>query len=290
MNSKNLIPIIILVAVIIVLAVLWVNSINKAKALEKEKIELAEAFAHASETIGDIQSSLESLDQDLSGQLFTQGEIPGTSPENRRTQIVNSISNMRKQIETDKQKIADLEKRLAQSGAQLRGVQELLDRLKSSVADKERIVANLQSQLGIMSETLETERKLSAEEIAARDRQLSERQLTIEEQRKDINTIFYVYGTRKELLDKKIIDRKGGLLGIGRVSTVSSQINIEDFTVMNLLDTQTISFPSTRRGYSILTNQNASSFSVDKDGDQNVITITDPNSFRRQKYVVIELL
>ncbi len=289
MNSKSMIPIIILVAIAVVLAVLWVGAVNKSKNLEREKLEMQEAFEHASDTISDIQSSLDELDHDLSGQLFTQSEIPGSTPENRRAQIVSSISNMRKQIENDKQKIADLEKRLAQSGAQLRGVQELLEKLKASVADKERIVSELQTQLGIATETLDKERKLSAEEIALRDRQLGEKQLTIEEQQKDMNTIFYVYGTRKELMDKKIIDRRGGLLGIGKVSTVTSKINVEEFKTMNLLDSDSITFPATRKGYSILTSQNATSYNIEKDGSNNILRITDPTNFRKQKYVVIEL-
>lgn len=285
-----MIAIIVLVVVAVIFATLWISSSNKSKNLAQEKLELQEAFESASNTIADIQQSLDAIDHDLSGQLFTQKEIPGSTPEDRRTQIVSSISNMRKQIESDKQKISDLEKKLAQSGAQLRGVQDMLAKLKASVADKERIVSELQASLGIMTETLESERRMSAEEIAKRDKTLSERQLTIEEQRKDINTIFYVYGTRKELIDKKIIDRKGGLLGIGRVSVVTSQINIDEFSMMNLLETDKITFPAPRKGYSILTNQNAASYTIDKDGNDNVLTITDPTSFRRQKYVVIELL
>lgn len=290
MNSKQMIAIIILAVVAIIFAALWVNTNNKSKALAQEKLELQEAFENASDTISDIQQSLDAIDQDLSGQLFTQKEIPGSTPEDRRSQIVSSISNMRKQIETDKQKIADLERRLAQSGAQLRGVQDMLAKLKASVADKERIVSELQTSLGIMSETLESERRLSAEELAKREKTISDKQLTIEEQRKDINTIFYVYGTRKELIDKKIIDRKGGLLGIGRVSVVTSQINIDEFSMINLLDTTTINFPSSRKGYSILTNQNAASYTIDKVDNENVLTVTDPASFRRLKYVVIEIL
>lgn len=289
MNTKSTIAIVILIVAAVIFAALWIGSTNKTKALEQEKKELQEAFESASQTIGDIQASMEELDKDLSGQLFTQKEIPGTTPEARRNQLVSSISNMRTQIESDKKKISDLEKKLAQSGAQLRGVQDLLDKLKASVADKERIVSELQTQLGIASETLEKERKLSAEEIAKREQMLGEKQLTIEEQRKDINTIYYVFGSRKELMEKKIIDRKGGLLGIGKVSTVSSKINIDAFTEMNLLSSQSIRFPHTKKGYSILTNQNVSSYSIDKAEDQNVITITDPSSFRKQKYVVIEI-
>lgn len=290
MNPKNLIIIIILAVVTIVFAVMWVNSSNKAKALEQEKLELKEAFENASNTIGEIQSSLNAIDQDLSGSLFTNKEIPGTTPEDRRTQLITSVSNMRKQIEADKKKIAELEQKLAQSGAQLKGVREMLDKLKASVADKDRIVAELQSELGILSKTLETERRESAAEIARRDKDISTKQMTIEEQLKDINTVFYVIGTRKELIEKKIIDRRGGLLGIGRVSTVSSNINVDEFTPLNLLEDDTITFAAPKKGYAVLTNQIATSYTVNKSGNENILTVTNPENFRKQKFIVIELM
>ncbi|MCK9610883.1 MAG: hypothetical protein M0R67_06860 [Candidatus Cloacimonas sp.] len=290
MKATTAIIVAILAILTIIFAVLWINANGKSKDIMKSNEELKKLYETSTSTINEIQSSLESLEQDLSGQLFTQKEIPGTSPEERRTKIISSIANMRDQIEADKKKIATLEKQLATSKSQLKGVQEIVNKLKASISEKEQIMDELQQRLGILNETLETERRTSAEEIQKREMTITEKEQQITQQSIEANTIYYVYGTRKELMSKGIMDRKGGLLGIGKVSTVKQNIPVEQFTTMNLLENQQITFPATKKGYSILTNHPATSYKVEKQGDQNVLTILDATSFRKQKFVVIELL
>ena len=290
MKATTAIIVAILAILTIIFAVFWINANDKSKDIMKNNEELKKLYETSTSTINEIQSSLESLEQDLSGQLFTQKEIPGTSPEERRTKIISSIANMRDQIEADKKKIATLEKQLATSKSQLKGVQEIVNKLKASISEKEQIMDELQERLGILNETLETERRTSAEEIQKREMTITEKEQQITQQSIEANTIYYVYGTRKELMSKGIMDRKGGLLGIGKVSTVKQNIPVEQFTTMNLLENQQITFPATKKGYSILTNHPATSYKVEKQGDQNVLTILDATSFRKQKFVVIELL
>ena len=290
MKATTAIIVAILAILTIIFAVFWINANDKSKDIMKNNEELKKLYETSTSTINEIQSSLESLEQDLSGQLFTQKEIPGTSPEERRTKIISSIANMRDQIEADKKKIATLEKQLATSKSQLKGVQEIVNKLKTSISEKEQIMDELQQRLGILNETLETERRTSAEEIQKREMTITEKEQQITQQSIEANTIYYVYGTRKELMSKGIMDRKGGLLGIGKVSTVKQNIPVEQFTTMNLLENQQITFPATKKGYSILTNHPATSYKVEKQGDQNVLTILDATSFRKQKFVVIELL
>ena len=290
MKATSAIIVAILAILTIVFAVLWINANGKSKDIMKSNEELKKLYETSTSTINEIQSSLESLEQDLSGQLFTQKEIPGTSPEERRTKIISSIANMRDQIEADKKKIATLEKQLATSKSQLKGVQEIVNKLKASISEKEQIMDELQQRLGILNETLETERRTSAEEIQKREMTITEKEQQITQQSIEANTIYYVYGTRKELMSKGIMDRKGGLLGIGKVSTIKQNIPVEQFTTINLLENQQITFPATKKGYSILTNHPATSYKVEKQGDQNVLTILDATSFRKQKFVVIELL
>ena len=290
MKATTAIIVAILAILTIIFAVFWINANDKSKDIMKNNEELKKLYETSTSTINEIQSSLESLEQDLSGQLFTQKEIPGTSPEERRTKIISSIANMRDQIEADKKKIATLEKQLATSKSQLKGVQEIVNKLKASISEKEQIMDELQQRLGILNETLETERRTSAEEIQKREMTITEKEQQITQQSIEANTIYYVSGTRKELMSKGIMDRKGGLLGIGKVSTVKQNIPVEQFTTMNLLENQQITFPATKKGYSILTNHPATSYKVEKQGDQNVLTILDATSFRKQKFVVIELL
>jgi septal ring factor EnvC (AmiA/AmiB activator) len=281
---------VILAILALIFGILWMGAANKTKALQKSNEELQKLYDNSTATISEIQSSLEALDKDLSGSIATGGELPAGTPEERRARIVESISNMRSQIEADKKRIANLEAQLANSRGQLSSIQAIVEKLKASVADKEMIVSELEGRLTNLNQTLNSERQLSQEEIAKREAQIKEKQATIENQNQEANRLYYAVGTRKELIAKDIIDRKGGILGIGKVSTVAKDLEAEKFVEFNLLETQTISFPVTNKGYAILSNHIASSYRVDKKEGLYVLTVTNPELFRKQKFLVIELL
>ncbi len=290
MKNIQIIIIIILAVLAIVFGVVWMKASQKNKDLEQNNEDLKALYEISNATIGEIQSSLESLDEDLSGQLFTQSEIPNMSAEDRHKRVISSIANMRDQIEADKKKIAKLEAQLAGSRTQLKSVQQIVDRLKASIGEKETIMAELQDRLGIMGETIEEERRLADREIATREQTIQEKKDALDEAAWAANTIYYTIGKRSDLKDRGVIDRKGGFLGIGKVTQVTKSLETGDFTELNLLETTEIRFPATKKGYSVLSNHVATTYSVAKDGNEYVLTVTDPENFRKQKFLVIELL
>ncbi len=290
MKSIQIIIIIALAILAIVFGIVWMNAAKENKALVQSNEDLKTLYESSTQTIDEITASLEAIDEDLSGQLFTQSEIPDLSPAERQKRLIGTIANMREQIEADKKKIAQLEAQLASSRTQLRGVQETVNRLKASIAEKETIMAELQDRLGIVNETLEEERRLSQMEIAAREQTIMEKDAALTEAEWEANNIYYVYGSRRNLMDQDIIDRKGGILGIGRVTTVTKNLDLDKFDQINLGETIEIRFPATRKGYSVLSNHVATTYSVERDGDEYVLTVLDTENFRKQKFLVIELL
>jgi len=283
----------IIVAILAILAILfgimWMGSANKISAAEKKAQEEAKKYEDAKTTLEEVTSSLESLDKDLLGSIEGSSEIAGSTPEDRRARLVTNITNMRSQIEADKKKIADLQAQLAKSNGKVSGLEKMINNLKASVAQKEKMVADYQRDLAASESEKESVRKSSQEEIARRESQIKEKQTIIENMNQDNNIIYYAVGTRKELLAKGIIDRKGGILGIGRVTTVNQKIVTDKYQRINLLDNSTLSFGNAKQSYSVLSNHVASSYKVEKSGDKYVLTVTDPELFRKQKFLVIEL-
>ncbi len=288
MKATSWIIPVILAILAIVLGVLFMNASNRTKGLEKSKEELQKLYDESTTTLSEIQSSLDAIDRDLLGTIGTDSELPEGTPEERRASIISSLSNARTKIEEYKKQIKDLEGRLASSSGQLAGIQSIVNKLKASVADKEKIVKELEGRLSNLSSTLETERQLSQAEISLREALIKDKETVITNQSIEANRMYYVVGTRKQLLDSGVIDRKGGILGIGKVSTVKD-VDLTKFTEFNLLDTTTLNFPVTKKGYAILSNHVAASYSVAKAGDQYTLTVVDQDLFRKQKVLVIEL-
>lgn len=269
---------------------MWMNAANKVSGAEKKAEDAQKLYENASAALSDIQTNLEAMDTDLLGGIIGSDEIPGSTPEDRRERLINNISNMRTQIEADKKKIADLERQLTQVKGQRDGHLSALNKLKASLSDKETILAEMENRLTKMSSDIEEVEQKAQAEINKRESQIQEKQGIIETQSQDLNQIYYISGTRKELIAAGIVNRKGGLLGIGRVTTVSNKIITEKFKSTNLMDSQEIRFAPSAKGYAVLSNHIAASYTLTRDVDGWVLKITDPENFRKQKFLVLEKL
>jgi len=278
----------ILAILAILFGIMWMNSANKISVAEKKARDTQKLYENATNTLNDVQTSLEAMDQDLLGSIAGSDEIPGTTPEERRARLINNISNMRSQIETNKKKIADMERQLSQVKGQRDGYLKTLNNLKALNAEKERVLAEYEGKLAKSEADNANLAQKSQKEIADREAQIREKQGIIENQNQDLNKVYYIADTRKNLIAAGVVDRKGGILGIGRVTTVSSKIITEKFTSMNLLDTQEITLPPSAKGYAVLSNHVAASYALTKEGDNWILKVTDPESFRKQKFLVLE--
>ncbi|HPV15049.1 MAG TPA: hypothetical protein PL126_05310 [Candidatus Cloacimonadota bacterium] len=290
MKAGNWIIVAILAILAILFGIMWMSASNKVSGAQKKAEDAQKLYENASATLSDIQSSLDAMGSDLLGEIIGGDEVPGSTPEDRRARLISNISNMRTQIEADKKKIAELERQLTQVKGQRDGHLKALNKLKTSLADKEAILAEMENRLNKMGEDIEEVQRQAQAEINRREGQIQEKQGIIDNQSRDLNRIYYISGTRKELMAAGIVDRKGGLLGIGRVTTVTSKINTEKFHTTNLMDTQEIRFPASAKGYAVLSNHVAASYTLTKDASGWVLTVKDPENFRKQKFLVLEKL
>ena len=91
----------------------------------------------------------------------------------------------------------------------------------------------------------------------------------------------------KDLQKSNLIDKEGGLLGIGRTTKVSNNLDNNLFTKIDYVETTSI--PVNSKSMKIITSHPTDSYSLDKTGKMiNSIMISDPAKFwSESKYLVI---
>jgi len=162
-------------------------------------------------------------------------------------------------------RIATLEKSLEESGDDMNEVKKLLSSFKMDVKDKgdeiqhlkERIVKMEGEYANLMDEHMNSQMfvELQAKQLELRDNEL--------------NQVFFVYGSKSELLDNQIIRKKGGLLGLGAVNILKDDFNKEYFTSVDLRKLENI--PVAGKQLEILTEHPKNSYEIVKD-DQDLIS------------------
>src|SRR5205085_12548137 len=110
---------------------------------------------------------------------------------------------------------------------------------------------------------------------------------TISDQTTSLHTAYYVVGKSKDLQTMKVIDKTGGLLGIGKTSKLSQNFDNNKFTRIDYVQTNTI--PVDSKDAKIITTHPADSYKMNKEKDKVVsISITNAEKFwSASKYLVV---
>jgi hypothetical protein len=194
--------------------------------------------------IGEELSKVEGLSGPDSGTV----ESPASATRERLLHQVQQVTA----------RLADTEKRLAQSRRQIRTATKASDSLTGRVGDLERMVADfeavLESQRTTVAALTDRVSALETENLALRD--------TITTMETEENTAYYVVGTKEELIERGIITKEGGsrVLFIfgkrGETLVPARDIDTSQFTPIDIRQVTEIPLPDSTAEYLIASRQN----------------------------------
>jgi len=176
------------------------------------------------------------------------------------TQRLNKSNHASAQL---KKMLANLQSQLDEKTAQLESLQKELEAKNVRIAELDDAVAGLNTDVN----NLQSENESKSKTVAAQD--------------KALNMAWFVYGTKSELKDQKIL-QKGEVLKTG-------DFNKDYFTEIDIRTDKEIKLYS--KGAKLLTSHPAGSYTLVKDAKgQYILKITDPNQFWSvSRYLVIQV-
>lgn len=233
------------------------------------------------ESFNAIQANLDSIKQ--AEMIITQSTLNGVELEvDQKEQINRDINMIMEKLNENKRTIAELRSKIKKSNSKVAVLEDMIDRMTRQIEDKDVEIAQLREQLGKMNIQIEIMsgdiENLSAEGIA--------KSKTISEQTEELNTAYYVIGTKRELLDQNIITREGGFAGIGRNKKLKEDFNADYFTRVDI--TKIKSIPVLRKKADIITTHPSQSYKIFGEKTVDSIVITNQKQFwSASKYLVI---
>jgi TolA-binding protein len=157
----------------------------------------------------------------------------------------------------------------------------MVDNLRSQVAEREAQVAQLNDRVN----TLQTQVTDLTGQVQQGQQTIQEQQASLEDNRREMGTIYYTIGSKKELKDAGLIESKGGVLGLGKTIKPTGQVDDSRFTSIDTDQQTVIQIPSEKAR--VLTSQPPSSYELQPVNGQLELHITDPKAFRTVKHVII---
>jgi len=161
-----------------------------------------------------------------------------------------------------KKLVESMQKQLEEKETQLQALREELDKKDIHIAELGETVANLTSDVNQLTE------------------ETTQRAQVINNQDKELHTAWFVFGTKKELKEQRILDD-------GEV--LRSNFNKDYFTKIDYRIDKEIKFYS--KSAKMLTAHPSSSYTLQRDANkQYVLRITNPDQFwSTSKYLVVEV-
>jgi predicted nucleic acid-binding Zn-ribbon protein len=251
--------------------------------------------AELNSIISEIEANLDSVskDQDMVSELNKEGY------ENQKEKIDAMITGINSYMEKNKAKMVALEKKVKKSGKANSALQKMVENLKKQIIQKEEQLVAMQStiqglevKVGELNQTVavkDQEIAAKTEEISKKDNELVERQKTIDNKENELTTGYIAYGSKKELAEKGIIKKEGGVLGMGKVLKLSDRPDNTKFRKINIKTLSEIRLGMVKKKKMVSSHPD-NSYYYTISGEEVFIKITDYNKFwSLTKYCVIEV-
>lgn len=283
----------------IILAIIVIFTLVHNSKLKRENDKVQAYFDQTLEALNEIQDSLSEIDtKDLMIHRMAMNKEVGDSLTSNKEQIMSSIQNINDYIAMNKERLANLEQSLRDKNMQMKGLQRIIKGLKKNIAQKEQLIVELYQQVGTLQEKIEIERKQAALEIAQREETIetqkstignqeetiSSQTSTIQKQEDDMNTIYFISAPKNELVEKGFLT-KGGLFTSSKKSSEYNESVMKDINVAKFNE---ILIKANLKNVKILTDQKKNSYKLEARGEETLLIITNPNEFRKAKYLVVQ--
>ena len=250
--------------------------------LQADEHETRNRYGQAINEIAAIQDSLNTIilgDQgarQLTTELYAEQKLTKTEGD----EALARIAVIKAGIERTKDRVEVLEANLQKSGVMVAGLERMVKNLKSSLAEREQMVATLTSHV----DSLQTTVTQLATEVEEGQATIAEQATNIEDKRRELGTVYYTIGNKKDLTTAGIVVAKGGVLGMGKTLEATGYVG-DGFTALDTDMETVIRIPAEKA--QVLSDQPSSSYELTPVGKELELRITNPERFRTVKHVVI---
>jgi archaellum component FlaC len=266
-----------------------VKNSSEYKALQAQKdslaLENAKSVAELDqilELLNEVEdnfNSIKTAENYLSVQSNTTGELTPST----RERIQNDMKFVTETLDKNRQQIADLEKRLKSSNLNSSKLSKTLKNLQTELEEKTASLVTLSDELAkrdLQIAELNTHVTALSNDVQILKTQSDVQKETIDRQQTELNTVYYCFGTSKELKDQKVVVKNQ----LGTDFDKNFFIRVNDFNQLSLI-------PLYAKKGKLVSKHPEGSYEFAKDAnDQVVLKILNPKNFwSLTKYLVIQV-
>lgn len=296
------------VFMVLALPVLLMGCDNgKLKDLEIRNNELTNQLEEMDSSMNSYLETISEIEDNLAVIKLKQNMIATNASKDvefdheMRKSLVNDLQAINSLMTTNKEKITELQNLLKNSNFQVAEFKKLVARVNTKLVEKDEEIASLTTRLedlAFRNQTLDDNVRFLTIRVDTLSAVNQVQIATIQNQKKlisrnleELSSGFVATGTLKELEEKQIIKKEGGILGLGAVSALNSEVDRDNFLRIDIQKTQTI--PLMVKKVRVITNHPQDSYKIEESENGELLAslvITNPDRFwNTSKFLVVRV-
>lgn len=240
-------------------------------------------------SIDEFMASFNDVEKNLDSVAFKQQVISMNThmyselKRNQKSHINKEINAINSLMEQNRIRIAELTKKWNSSTKKNTQLQKTIALLNTQLVNKYVELTTLNERLSALNKEV-AKLQTTVDALMVQNGKQAD---AIANEIAIIHTAYYIVGKSAELQDAKLIDKKGGLLGIGRTAKLNENVDNNKFTRIDYTKTTSIRINSTDA--KIISTHPSDSYMFEKDKKLiRKLLITNPEKFWSvSKYLVI---
>lgn len=233
-------------------------------------VEFVDAF-------NSIQANLDTIKQkEMIINKTAQGSFEVKT--DRKDQIQSDISYIYSLLQKNRLLVADLSSKLKKSGKHVAELEKMIENLNKQIGEKDAQIAELKDELSKMNikvQDLSTQVTSLNTNVSSLSTENQKKQQVIEEKTTQLNTAYYIIGTVKELKDKNIIQKDGGILSAGK--DIRSDIDLSQMTTVDITTLQSI--PIMKKKATVISTHPVGSYRIEGEKTADSLVILNAGEF-----------
>lgn len=261
------------------------------KALKAQNDSLLLEKANMEKEMDEYFSSINQIYENLEKIKSTENAITLNNTreisEDTRIKINEDINYLNSLLQNNKDELAQLKSKLKKSSLKLIELEKTIARLTEELEKESTQIALLQNQLA-QKDTVITQLSTTIGQMGENIESLSQENKSKEEKIKELDaslhSAWYAFGTKKELIQQKILTTNGVFR---KADILKSDFNKDYFVRIDARNVKAI--PLYSKTAKMLTTHPKSSYILEKQDENLVLIISDPSAFWSvSKYLVIQ--
>jgi predicted RNase H-like nuclease (RuvC/YqgF family) len=264
--------------------------------LQAQKDSLIQEVMSTTQFVGDLTADLAAVKSLNAGKPVAAeaSDVHGQTPAQMRATVRERVRELATRLGQSESRLAQSRARvqsLSGSNSQMQGQLAVYD---STINSLRQVLESQKTEIAALSEQVLGLQQANVLLAATRDTLTVQRdQLTstVSTMTVESNKAYYIVGTEDELVKKGILEKRGGVLGIGKTTVPVRALKESDFTEIDRMRDSSIALPKPDKGYVIASRQDVQFLSspLNKDGEiVGTLTVGSPEQFwSTSKFLII---